>query len=472
MLNVSALASFLRIEDIRVIEEMAKYLPLFANLSQADVFIDCLLPSGEEAIVVAEAHPTTGKSLYSESVVGKTAYKENEPGVFFCFKTGKPVIGSRGVSQENVMMQQNVIPIRNRCEQIIGVLIMEQDITEKIQQEKNVEILMETTEQLSETLYHVAMSESTIPDLMHEGLLLFDRDYYITFANDRAKEMFSGNGSLVGQKMDVLPFGSMVKEEIGSKKGMFSHEFELGKHFLQLKAVSIQRNNLTVGGVLLLRDLSELKEKEKQLMIKSAVIREIHHRVKNNLQTIASLLRLQMRRIESQEVEKIFREIINRITSISIIHEVLSLEGTDMIECKEVIELVSNAIISSMKQIEQKISIKVDGNLLYLPSQKASSLALVINELVQNAINHAFVDREEGTIQIYLKEQNQIVSITLMDDGVGFDYEKAQQGSHLGLQICKTLISEELEGILEFENCCPGTKVTITFPLPKEGITL
>lgn len=470
MINVSALACFLRKEDVNIIEEMSKYLPLFANLSQADVFIDCLLPGGEEAIVVAEAHPTTGKSLYIEPVVGKVAYKENEPGVFFCFKTGKPVIGSRGVSQENVMMQQNVIPIRNELGQIIGVLIMEQDITEKIQQEKNVEILMETTEQLSETLYHVAMSESTIPDLMHEGLLLFDRDYYITFANDRAEEMFADSGSLIGQKIDFLPFGLIIKEEIESKKGMCFHEFELGKHFLQLKAVSIQRNNRTVGGVLLLRDLSELKEKEKQLTIKSAVIREIHHRVKNNLQTIASLLRLQMRRIESHEVEKIFREIINRITSISIIHEVLSLEGTDMIECKEVIELVSNAIISSMKQSEQKISIQVDGNLLYLPSQKASSLALVVNELVQNAINHAFVDREEGTIQIYLKEQNQIVSIILTDDGVGFDHEKAQQRGHLGLQICNTLVSEDLEGILEFENNCLGTKIIITFPLPKEGI--
>jgi two-component system, sensor histidine kinase PdtaS len=470
MLEVSALVSFLRKKDIKIIEEMSKYLQLFANLSQADVFIDCLLPGGEEAIVVAEAHPITGKSLYSEPVVGKIAYKENEPGVFFCFKTGKPVIGSRGVSQENVSMQQNVIPIQNEFGKIIGVLIMEQDITEKIQQEKNVELLMETTEQLSETLYHVAMSEVAIPDLMHEGLLLFDRDYYITFANDRAKEMFEANDLLVGEKVDSLPFGSMIKEEFDIQKGMFFHEFQLEKRFLQLKAVSIQRNNRTVGGVLLLRDLSELKEKEKQLMIKSAVIREIHHRVKNNLQTIASLLRLQMRRIDSQEVEKIFREIINRITSISIIHEVLSLEGTDMIECKEVIELVSNAIISSMKQSEQKITVHVDGSSLYLPSQKASSLALVINELVQNAINHAFINRDEGVIRIYLKEQNQIVSLTLTDDGVGFDHEKAQQKGCLGLQICQTLISEDLEGILEFENNHPGTKVTITFPLPKEGL--
>ncbi|MED4968831.1 sensor histidine kinase [Parageobacillus toebii] len=470
MLEVSALASFLRKKDIKIIEEMSKYLQLFANLSQADVFIDCLLPGEEEAIVVAEAHPITGKSLYSKPVVGKIAYKENEPGVFFCFKTGKPVIGSRGVSQENVNMQQNVMPIQNELGKTIGVLIMEQDITEKIQQEKNVELLMETTEQLSETLYHVAMSEAAIPDLMHEGLLLFDRDYYITFANDRAKEMFEANGHLVGEKVDSLPFGSMIKEELDIQKGMFFHEFQSGKRFLQLKAVSIQRNNQTVGGVLLLRDLSELKEKEKQLMIKSAVIREIHHRVKNNLQTIASLLRLQMRRVDSQEVEKIFREIINRITSISIIHEILSLEGTDMIECREVIELVSNAIISSMKQSEQKITVHVDGCSLYLPSQKASSLALVINELVQNAINHAFVNRDEGVIRIYLKEQNQIVSLTVTDDGVGFDHEKAQQKGRLGLQICQTLISEDLEGILEFENNHPGTKVAITFPLPKEEL--
>jgi two-component system, sensor histidine kinase PdtaS len=470
MLEVSGLASFLREEDIRMIEELSKHLQLFADLSQSDVFIDCLLPGAEEAIVVAEAHPITGKSLYREPVVGKIAYKENEPGVFYCFKTGRPVIGSRGVSQENINMQQNVMPIVNELGKIIGVLIMEQDITEQVQQEKNVELLMETTEQLSETLYHIAMREAAIPDLMHEGLLLFDRDYRITFANNRVKEMLDVNENLIGEKVDSLSFGLMMREGLDIQKGMFFNEFQLGKRFIQLKAVSIQRNNRTVGGVLLLRDISELKEKEKQLMIKSAVIREIHHRVKNNLQTIASLLRLQMRRANSQEVEKIFREIINRITSISIVHEVLSTEGTDMIECKEVIELVSNAITSSMKQSEQKITVQVDGCSLYLPSQKASSLALVINELVQNAINHAFVNRDEGYVRIYISEQNQIVNLAVIDDGVGFDLEKAQQKGRLGLQICQTLISEDLEGGLEFANNYPGTKATITFPLWKEGL--
>ena len=79
-------------------------------------------------------------------------------------------------------------------------------------------------------------------------------------------------------------------------------------------------------------------------MIKSAVIKEIHHRVKNNLQTIASLLRLQMRRSNSQEVEKVFRESINRIMSISIIHEVLSQDGLEEVDCKEIFEYMSKGI--------------------------------------------------------------------------------------------------------------------------------
>lgn len=456
-------------EDTKRIEELCKHLQIMADISKADVFIDCLVPWQEAAIVVAHARPTTAKSLYNTSIVGQAVFAENEPGVLFSLKSGKPVIGSRGIyPREQVIMQQNIVPIKNDHGKTIGVLITEQDIYDKIQQEKSVEALRETTEHLSETLLQMAMSESRVPALIHEGIILFDDRDMISFANTRALELMKDlghNEPVTGQRIDHFDFGTYTKEKLKENGGMICEEFQQGKLCVQLKAISIYRKYRAVGGIILLQDISEIKEKDKQLMIKSAVIKEIHHRVKNNLQTIASLLRLQMRRSDSTEIEKVFRESINRITSISIVHEYLAQEGLDSIDFKEIVENISSGIVSSMGKPGQKIDVSLQGESLFLPSDKATSLALIINELIQNCVNHAFRDRQEGQIQINFHQNKQFVHLLVRDDGVGFIYERKSRKGHLGLDIVETLVRENVGGILEFHNTGSGTQVTITFPV-------
>lgn len=455
-------------EDVEMIVDAASKLQLWADVSQADVFIDCLLPSGDAALVVAEAHPQKGKSLYKLPVTGEIALQENEPGVLHCLQTGESVIGARGISQEGVNIQQNVTPILNNDNETIAALIMERDITEMVEQEKHVEVLMETTEQLGETLFRQAMTDAKIPALIHEGLLIFDACGRIIFANSRAHAIvveFGHQNSLIETNVNQLFFGKFAMEEIKQHGGILSEDFQRGNLFVTIKAVCIQRGNQNVGGILLLRDLTEMKEKDREIMIKSAVIKEIHHRVKNNLQTIASLLRLQMRRSNSGEVEKIFRESINRIMSISIIHEVLSQDGLDEVDCKEIFEYMTKAIVSSMEIHQQPIMVKVGGDSLFLNSRNASSLALIINELVQNAMNHAFKEAASGFISIFLKKLPESVEITVSDNGAGFSYD-AKKGGNLGLEICHTLVHEDLNGTIHFANTGNGTMVTITFPIP------
>lgn len=454
-------------DDIRIILEVSSQLQLWANVSQADVFIDCLMPLKETALVIAEAHPQNGKSLYKWPVKGEIALKENEPGVFYCLQTGESVIGSRGISQENVSIQQNVIAIKNSQMQTIAALIMETDITDMVEQEKQVEMLMETTEQLGETLFQQAMTENKIPALIHEGLLIFNDQGLITFANDRAHAIlreFGHRPLLLGTNVKKLCFGKFAMEQLEQHGGVLSDEFQRGNLYVQIKAVCIHRGYKIVGGILLLRDLTEMKEKDREIMIKSAVIKEIHHRVKNNLQTIASLLRLQMRRSNSLEVEKVFRESINRIMSISIIHEVLSQDGLEEVDCKEIFEYMSKGIVLSMKDQEQSIRVEVEGDTLYLNSRNASSLALIINELVQNAMNHAFQEVSIGKIQIQLKHHIDFVQISVSDNGVGFNFDP-HIGGNLGLEICHTLVHEDLNGTIQFVNTGKGTKVTISFPV-------
>ncbi|MDN4095749.1 sensor histidine kinase [Brevibacillus agri] len=459
-------------DDIQIVEDLASKLQIFADLSQADMFIDCPTVDRSAALVVAQAKPSTARSMYSGSVVGHLATAINEPAVMYCLTTGKPVIGSRGVSQEQVVMRQSVVPITNAEGKTIGTLITEQDISKQVEQEKNVEMLKETTEHLSETLIQFAVPDMPISSLLHEGMILFDQSGIITYANGRAHKLLSLIGFErpdKGVSIERIFSWRVSPENFVRHGGYIQDELSKGKHFIMMKAVSSVRKLDIIGGIILLRDISDIREKEKQLMIKSAVIKEIHHRVKNNLQTIASLLRLQMRRSQSNEIEKVYRESINRINSIAIIHEYLAQDGLEQIDFKEILTKISKIIVSSMRRSEQAIHVVVTGESVYLPSNKATSFALIVTELIQNCMIHGFRELHEGRISIALVSKEDFVSLSVTDDGVGIeDMEHILKKGHLGLKIVDTLVKEDLEGTMHFRNTGNGTEVTILYPIQKE----
>ncbi|WP_256760936.1 sensor histidine kinase [Cohnella sp. WQ 127256] len=463
-------------QDAELIEDLAIHLQLIADVSQADVFIDCPMLDKGSALVVAQAQPTTASSLYRTSVIGQYAYAHNEPAVMFSLLSGQSVIGSRGISQEQIAMQQNVSPIVGRNGNVIGVLIMEQDISEKVEQERNVERLLETTEQLSETLLTVAMSEGRVQSLMHEGIILFDEQERMTYMNPRARALLREIGHVAiaeGDEITQLFFNRIQWRNVFGPTGMMCQELQIGKIVFELKAVSIYRGNQTVGGLMLIRDISDLREKDKQLMLKSAVIKEIHHRVKNNLQTVSSLLRLQMRRTKHEEVERVYRDSINRINSIAVIHEMLAYEGMDTIHFNDVVDRISKNILSSSVKPDQAIRVKLAGDELMLPSDMATTLALVVNELIQNCVLHAFRERSTGDIQLMFNNRDLIMEIQVMDNGSGIiAHGNGEERTHLGLKIVETLVEENLGGNISVISDGRGTNVRIAFPaayIPTEG---
>ncbi|WP_274472669.1 MULTISPECIES: sensor histidine kinase [unclassified Paenibacillus] len=472
IMEMCAMYTRLSEEDARTIQEMAVHLPLIADVSESDVFIDCPLPDPGSALVVAQAHPCTGSSLYTSSVVGQHAFVQNEPAVMYCLLSGQPVIGSRGISQEQIAIQQNVVPIRSRTGQVIGALIMEQDISHKLEQEKNVTRLMATTEGLSETLLNVAMSQGSMQSLMHEGIIVFDDRERVTYTNPRALDMLRDIGhadAAAGSPVVPLFYGKLA---VSGRSGLLHQELQIGQVTFDLKVMSIYRDQREVGGIILLRDISELKEKEKQLVIQSAVIKEIHHRVKNNLQTVSSLLRLQMRRTKHEEVERVYRDSINRINSIAVIHEMLAFDGLATIQFSEVVDRIIKNIISSSSKPEQTIVPVITGDELVLQSDVATTLALVVNELVQNCVLHAFGERRAGHIEVSLQRQDTFIRVRVTDDGVGFRPEMGggagKAKGHLGLKITETLIAENLGGVLDIMTDERGTDVQLTFPAARQ----
>lgn len=201
------------------------------------------------------------------------------------------------------------------------------------------------------------------------------------------------------------------------------------------------------------------------LVVRSAVVREMHHRVKNNLQTIAMLLRLQLRGGREVSGREVLTETVNRILSIAAVHEILSVEGFRMVNVRELLERVARTVTQNMARPPLQVELTVTGDDLYLPSQPATSVALAVNELVQNALEHAFPGRTRGRIAIHLGRQDGRCVVEVRDDGVGLAAAQGN-GETLGLRIVRALATEDLGGEVAFASG-EGTVVTLTFPRPE-----
>ena len=316
-----------------------------------------------------------------------------------------------------------------------------------------------------------------------DGLVLVNaKDGQILAANNAARHIYRvlGIGHLVGRRTNseeiswsgitnVLCTGVAEEQEL-QQKGLF-----LDFRFIPL---------LTEGGIeriiVVIEDVTQLKLKDEELRVKAAVIREIHHRVKNNLQTIASLLRLEQRRAASEETKVVLRDSINRISSIALVHEYLSGQGTELVDINELGNGVYRTVMSSMKTPDLELKMNFSADNLRIPSQQAASLALVLNELLQNALEHGYENRKTGTLTASIsrldasdriqgkipgktadvssyagsskKESGDRLLLLVKDDGVGlpagFDLKKAKS---LGLKIVQTVVQSDLKGTFTLE---------------------
>jgi two-component system, sensor histidine kinase PdtaS len=205
-----------------------------------------------------------------------------------------------------------------------------------------------------------------------------------------------------------------------------------------------------------------------RLVINAAVVREMHHRVKNNLQTIAMLLRLQMSAARNLRAQDVLAETINRILSIAAVHETLSEQGLRVVDVKNVLERVTRSIGETMLTTPpagQSITIAVTGDRLVLPSREATSLSLATSELVQNAVEHAFAGRGSGRILVQLQSGSGGCVVIVQDDGVGNTLAPSSTRG-LGLQIVEALVHDDLQGRFELVASPAGTQAIIRFPNP------
>ena len=203
-----------------------------------------------------------------------------------------------------------------------------------------------------------------------------------------------------------------------------------------------------------------------RLVTSAAVVREMHHRIKNNLQTVAMLMQLQLPEADRLETRQVLLTNIHRIRSIAAVHEILSEQGFRLVNVKTVLERIAQTTMTGMARPDQPVRIAVRGDNLQLPSRAATAVAVVVNELIQNSLEHAFVGRAAGRIDIALARTPDALMILVRDDGVGLPDELEH---NLGLEIAQALVVEDLQGELQFNRLPSGAEVCIRLPRAAEG---
>ncbi len=445
---------------------------LLADLAFADLLLMCREPDTGDLAVVAQMRPYTAQTVYREDQVGRSLSRDEAPFTWRALEEGRIVREGDPVWRQGVPIRVEAIPVR-----------FEGRVIAAISQQSNL-ATARTPSRLELTYLRTAgdlavmIAEGTFPFDVDEpdpealprvgdGLIRLDSTGRVTYASPNAVSAFRRLGVTVDVldrpledvDLDPEPVLATLRTRLPAESEIEAH----GAVILRRTVPLVAAGALT-GALVLLRDVTELRRRDRMLLLKDATIREIHHRVKNNLQTVASLLRLQGRR--SPEVAAALAESERRIRAIALVHETLSLERGDVVDFDRVAEEVAGMVGEGLAG--PGVAIAVEGSCGPVIADVATPLAVVLSELLQNSVDHAF-DDTGGRIGVLLDRREGYLRVEVWDDGHGlpeaFDFDR---DGGLGLQIVRALVESELGGELSLSRR-GGTRATVSVPVGAEA---
>ncbi|UHA72519.1 sensor histidine kinase [Paenibacillus sp. 481] len=451
--------------DIRRIIGIAESFEM--SDAQDDVFIDVLSSISNEAIVVYHRRPGEGQSLYKRSVTGERALRANEPGALRTLETGMMSQGLIANTQEEQLVRQTVYPIKSQ-DKVIAVVIYEKDVIDNIQAHFNVTGTQYEDSEMSSMLTAILRFKGSIINQLEDAVLVFDKRGFLKLKNEKASEYYKQLGYLEdiqglhydNLSLDQTMFSELMRQHTTLPCCPLTTDVKVADRYYQVKRLFIEEQDLCVG--VILHDVTEIKHKEAEIVSKSVAIREIHHRVKNNLQTVASLLRIQGRQCESPEAKKSLNDSVSRVLAIAATHELLSTEIEAQVDLLDVIRLIASNIQRCFVNCSL-IDIHITATeSICLDSDRTVAIALIVNELIHNSYEHAFGDCTQGTITVNAQLEGGLVTVIVTDDGVGFPTVESSRKS-LGLSIVRSYVKDKLKGKLTIGSNGRGTAVSFTF---------
>ncbi len=438
-------------------------------------FADMLLyipTQNSQFIIAAQVRAATGQTLYDTDLVGVVADPFKRVMIEKAYKTHKVMTGETKVEMISEPVNLMAIPVMFE-DRVIAVLTREwsQRAGRKHGQlERTYLAIFEVfSKMISTGLFPFVGrgADATVAPRVGDGVIVLDADTRVRFASPNAVSAMHRVGisaNAVGQTLAELGIAEAAARHAFERLEPVVEEFEqtadvtlLTRTIPTLKRTG--RHVSITGGVVLLRDVSELRRRDRLLLTKDATIREIHHRVKNNLQTISSLLRLQVRRLKSDEAISAITESVRRIRTIALVHETLSREAGEDISFIEIVRPLLRLVEEGLQSADRPVKFSVVGDGGRLPATIATPLSVVILELLQNTVDHGFPEGSQGGSVLVTLSRSVVgeLVIKVVDNGKGlrsdFDMTKV---TGLGLSIVRTLVTTELAGTIQMRAAKAG----------------
>lgn len=468
---------------------------MLSDLASADLVL--WLPEDDRRyIAVDHCRPGTGTTVHVDDVIGLAGSPVRFSLLEKAVKTKQPVkpLDIRWAGAYAVEERYFPFVVGGK---VIGVVSMERTPTARPSVGLEVHnwfdrVAMQLAEMLTtgEFPYEIAPSAGRPgTPRVSDGVVWLDPEGVVRELSPNATSCFrhlgfseSLKGKLLAQMVTDMVFEqSQVDEALpGVVMGRvpWMTELETGWGSATLRSFPLLKNGKRLGAFILCRDVSEVRQQEKALMSKDAMIREVHHRVKNNLQTVSALLRMQSRRSDSDEVKQALSQAERRIAAVAQAHRLLSHTVDEILNFDEMMSAII-ALAASMAETEGQTDISMEGSFGKVDAQTASTLSVVITELVTNAVEHGLRGHGDGgkvvtRVERFPENVDQRkpmarLEIDIIDNGKGMDAGQPHNG--LGTHIVKTLVNMELKGSIEWMpgDDGKGTRVHISVRIPDVG---
>ena len=480
-------------DDVSWLQQLMADWQIIADLSFADLVMWLPDREGNGFWAGGQMRPTTGPTSLPDDVVGTFVPTGRRRMVDEAYEHGRLVREGDPEWRDDVPVRVEAIPVR-RAGRIIAVVARNTNLlgvrTPSRLELSYLQTAAEMTQMIAGGWFPPAGQRSGHADTARvgDGFLRLDAGGRVAYASPNALSVYRRLGLhgdltnlvLTDLTRDLVPPRRRLDEESLSAvlSGRADRDTEIATDDVALvvRSIPLRPHGERIGAVILLRDVTELRRRDRELVTKDATIREIHHRVKNNLQTVAALLRLQARRIDQPEARAALEEAVRRVGSIAIVHETLSQAVEETVDFDEIADRLGR-MVTDVSAVSGRVRVLRDGAFGVLPSETATAMAMVLTEILQNAVEHGYpgmadaaeVDAaQQGRILVSVRRIVGRLHVAVQDDGVGLpaDFDPDTTKS-LGLSIVRTLVESELGGIIEMgpANEGSGARVQVDVPM-------
>ena len=454
---------------------------LLADLSFADLVLWVPLQDGTGYVAISQMRPNTGPTCYTADLVGSLLKRGERPMLDLALDTGKIRREGDPEWREDVPVRVEAIPVR-REDNVIAVISRNTNLLAARTPSRLELTYLQTAADLARMIaegvfpYPQARDQQGSPRV-GDGVVRLDADGVVTYASPNGLSAYHRLGhtaDLVGERFgdlsaELAPVKGLVDEALQVvASGRKPRETELeaaNGAVVRLRAIPLMPAGVRTGALVLVQDVTELRRRERELVSKDATIREIHHRVKNNLQTVAALLRLQARRIDGAAGRAALEEAVRRVGSIALVHETLSQTLDEKVDFDEIADRVL-AMVVDVGTGAGTIRTRRTGRFGVLAARAATPLSMVLTEVLQNALEHGIAD-SGGLLEVRAERDGARLLVVVTDDGAGLPpgFDAATSGN-LGLQIVRTLVEGDLGGTFDLASApAPGRGTVATLDL-------